>query len=129
MVMSPPREPLIVDDVSQDERFYRAFQSSDFSTANIICVPLVARGKVIGVLQVLNKTSGEQFNLADHEVLMAFAAQSATAIENAVREARSFVRRKVNQDISKAIRAAGPFNNRSNRGWPEAPLEPNQEPS
>jgi len=77
------REPLIVDDVSQDERFYEGFQSSDFHTANIICVPLVARGDIIGVLQVLNKSSGEQFIREDMELLMTFAAQSATAIENA----------------------------------------------
>lgn len=76
------RDPLIVDDVSQDKRFYQEFDSSHFRTASIICVSLIARGNVIGVLQVLNKTSGERFNQADLELLMTFAAQSATAIEN-----------------------------------------------
>lgn len=77
------REPLIVDDVSQDKRFYNGYQSRDFSTESIICVPLITRGNIIGVLQLLNKTSGERFNQADQELLMAFAAQSATAIQNA----------------------------------------------
>jgi len=77
------REPLIVDDVSQDKRWYKGFQSGHFRTASIICLPLTTRGNVIGVLQVLNKTSGERFNQADMELLRAFAAQSATAIENA----------------------------------------------
>lgn len=77
------QEPLIVDDVSQDKRFYEGFQSSNFRTANIICIPLIARGGGIGVLQVLNKTSGERFNQDDIELLMSFAAQSAIAIENA----------------------------------------------
>jgi signal transduction histidine kinase len=77
------REPLIVDDASEDERFYKGFESSTFHTANIICVPLIARGNVIGVLQVLNKETGEPFNQADMDLLMTFAAQSATAIENA----------------------------------------------
>jgi signal transduction histidine kinase len=76
-------DPLIVDDVSRDERFYKAFESGDFQTANIICVPLVTRGNAIGVLQVLNRVSGEPFNEADLELLMTFAAQSATAIQNA----------------------------------------------
>ncbi len=77
------QEPLIVDDVGQDPRLYKGIQSSNFRTANIICVPLITRGKAIGVLQVLNKISGERFNQDDQELLMTFAAQSATAIENA----------------------------------------------
>jgi len=77
------REPLIVDDVSQDKRFYKGFQSSDFRTANILCVPLVTRGNAVGVIQVLNKISGEPFTQTDLELLTTFAAQSATAIETA----------------------------------------------
>jgi len=77
------QEPLIVDDVSREPHFYQAFQSSHFRTANIICVPLITRGETIGVLQVLNKISGERFEQEDLELLMSFAAQSATAIENA----------------------------------------------
>ncbi len=77
-------EPLIVDDVSQDKRFYNAFdKSSGFQTSSLICVPLVTKGQKIGVLEVLNKRSGERFNEADLDVLSALAAQSAIAIENA----------------------------------------------
>lgn len=77
------QEPLIVDDVGQDPRLYKDIQSNNFRTANIICVPLITRGEAIGVLEVLNKISGERFNQDDQELLMTFAAQSATAIENA----------------------------------------------
>jgi signal transduction histidine kinase len=77
------QKPLIVDDVGQDPHFYKGFQSGDFRTANIICVPLITRSDTIGVLQVLNKLSGERFNQDDLDLLMTFAAQSATAIENA----------------------------------------------
>jgi len=77
------RAPLIVDDVSRDERFYKEFDGGDFHTANIICVPLITRGTIVGVLEVLNRVSGEPFNQADLDLLMTFAAQSATAIQNA----------------------------------------------
>jgi signal transduction histidine kinase len=78
------REPLIVDDVRQDKHFYEEIdESSSFSTANLVCVPLIARGNTIGVLQVLNKSGGGRFNQDDVDLLMTFAAQSATAIENA----------------------------------------------
>jgi signal transduction histidine kinase len=78
------REPLIVDDVSRDDRYYRDIaQDYDFSTASILCVPLIAKGRVIGVLQVLYKEPGKYFTPDDQEILTTFAAQSAVAIENA----------------------------------------------
>jgi signal transduction histidine kinase len=78
------REPLIVDDVNRDDRHYRDIaQDYDFSTTSILCVPLIAKGQVIGVLQVLNKRPGKYFTPEDQEILTTFAAQSAVAIENA----------------------------------------------
>ena len=77
------REPLIVDDVNRDDRHYRDIaKDSDFTTTSLLCVPMIARGQVIGVLQVLNKKPGKYFNTADQELLTTFAAQSAVAIEN-----------------------------------------------
>ncbi len=78
------QQPLIVQDVSQDKRFYRQIQEEiKFKTNSLICVPLITKGKIIGVLEVLNKMSGELFNDDDLDVLITFAAQSAVAIENA----------------------------------------------
>jgi signal transduction histidine kinase len=78
------RRPLIVNDVDKYERHYKAIEMDiDFKTDSLICVPLLAKGKIIGVLEVLNKRSGEHFNEEDLDILTTFAAQSATAIENA----------------------------------------------
>jgi signal transduction histidine kinase len=78
------REPLIVGDVNRDDRYYRAISEDfDFATTSLLCVPMVARGQVIGVLQVLNHEPGKYFIPADQEILTTFAAQSAVAIENA----------------------------------------------
>lgn len=77
-------EPLIVDDVNRDERYYRNIaEDHAFTTDSILCVPMITRGQVIGVLQLLNKRGGMRFSLADQELLSALAAQSAIAIENA----------------------------------------------
>ncbi len=77
-------EPLIVGDVKQDSRFYKHIdEASGFQTTSLICVPLVRRGQKLGVLEVLNKRSGENFDDEDVGILSALAAQSATAIENA----------------------------------------------
>ncbi len=78
------RQPLIVDDVNRDDRYYRDIaQDYDFTTTSLLCVPMIARGQVIGVLQLLNNDPGKYFSAADREILTTFAAQSAVAIENA----------------------------------------------
>ncbi len=77
-------KPLIVDDVKKDDRFYKDIdESSGFQTTNMIAIPLRTRGSVIGVLEVLNKVSGEPFDNDDIDILTILAAQSATAIQNA----------------------------------------------
>ena len=78
------REPLIVDDVNRDDRYFRDIaQGYDFATTSLLCVPLIAKGQVIGVLLVLNKEPSKYFTLEDQDILTTFAAQSAVAIENA----------------------------------------------
>ncbi len=77
-------KPLIVYDVTQDERFYpRISLEFNFPARSILCVPLVVRGGVIGVLEVLNKSGSAQFTAEDCDLLTILAAQSAVAIENA----------------------------------------------
>ncbi|MGQ9502700.1 MAG: GAF domain-containing sensor histidine kinase [Anaerolineae bacterium] len=77
-------EPLIVHDVTQDERFYsRISLEFDFPAHSILCVPLIVRGNVIGVLEVLNKANNAKFMAEDRDLLTILAAQSAVAIENA----------------------------------------------
>jgi len=77
-------KPLIVHDVTQDERFYPCIsQEFNFPTRSILCVPLMVRGNVIGALEVLNKAGDAQFTTEDRDLLTILAAQSAVAIENA----------------------------------------------
>jgi signal transduction histidine kinase len=77
-------EPLIVPDVRNDERFFEeTSEIIGFDVESLICVPMVSRGRVIGVIQVLNKSHGASFDDDDLSLLTSFAAQSATAVENA----------------------------------------------
>jgi len=47
-----------------------------------VSVPLLAQGRVLGVLSLYDREDGEPFSLADAEALTAFAVQAAVAIEN-----------------------------------------------
>lgn len=109
-------EPVIVEDATKDSRFYDEIdRSSSFRTHSLLCVPLVAKGEVIGVVQVLNKRSGQPFDQQDLDILTIFASQSAAAIENArlyekVREERDRivlveedVRRRLASDLHDSL--------------------------
>jgi PAS domain S-box-containing protein len=76
--------PLIVPDVRQDPRFYQGIDyHTGFTTKSVLCVPLKTRDRVIGVIQVLNGPADRPFDPDDLNLLSAFAAHAATAIENA----------------------------------------------
>lgn len=77
------QESVIVDDAHNDPRFFaRADDKSQYVTNNMVCVPVTNRGKLLGVLQALNKRQGT-FSQDDADLLFALGNQVAVAIENA----------------------------------------------
>ncbi len=77
-------KPTIVQDAEADERHLTKIgESTRFHTTSLVAAPLMHRNNPIGVIEVINKKSGEHFDEDDQELLLAFAAQSAVAIENA----------------------------------------------
>ena len=75
-------EPVFVPDVQQDQRFFRNVeQLLKFQTRSIMATPMLIKGRLIGVLEALNKSNGP-FTENDLEMLMVLSAQAAVAIEN-----------------------------------------------
>lgn len=75
--------PLIVPDVQKDPRhFHDPDWKTGFQTRSILCVPMSAKGKLIGVLEAINKKEGA-FDESDQEVLCILAEQAAIAVQNA----------------------------------------------
>lgn len=73
---------VIVPDVSLDKRFSsRANKQTHFKTRSLMCVPIKSQGRVIGVLEVVNKTTGEPFTKEDLNLLMRLVDQAALTIE------------------------------------------------
>ncbi|MFA5168476.1 MAG: GAF domain-containing SpoIIE family protein phosphatase [Candidatus Omnitrophota bacterium] len=77
-------KPEIVNSPHEDPRFAKRFDdSTGFITRAILCVPMKAKGKVIGVLQAINPLGRRNFSREDLELFETFADQAAIAIENA----------------------------------------------
>lgn len=76
------REPVRISDVKKDTRYFKnVAQTLSFATKSLMGVPLITKEKVVGVLEVLNKTDGE-FSDTDEDMLTVLGAQAAIAIEN-----------------------------------------------
>jgi GAF domain-containing protein len=72
-------EPLLIPDVGRDSRFEGMFDhQSGFQTRSVLCVPLIVRGQVCGVIQLINKLNGE-FNERDLLILRILATMGALA--------------------------------------------------
>ncbi len=77
-------EPLIINDVSNDPRWHTSFdEETDFRTRDVLCVPMIAADRVVGVIEVINKKDREPFTPEDSTLLLSFAVQAAIVIENA----------------------------------------------
>ncbi len=75
--------PLLVTDAQNDPRFYPDIDRlTGFITQSVLCVPLVVKERVIGVIEVINKLDG-RFTDSDLELLNSMASSVAIAIENA----------------------------------------------
>ena len=78
------QRPLRVDDASQDQRFFSGMdRMTGFETKSVLAVPLKAKHRLIGVLEVVNKVDGSPFSKEDELFLLLFGSQAALAIENA----------------------------------------------
>ncbi len=77
-------EPVLVPDVREDPRFSQEIDKTiGFETKSVLCAPIKARTKLIGVLEVINKVDNTSFTEEDALMLTIFAHQAAIAIENA----------------------------------------------
>jgi len=77
-------EPLLVPDVRADPRFAARFDdASGIVTGSLLAVPLRSKGRVLGVIELVNPRGGHPFDEVDRRTLEALADYAAIAIDNA----------------------------------------------
>lgn len=73
----------IINDVHQDKRWSpKMDEQTGFTTRSILAVPILLKGKLVGVVEAINKRGGP-FSPGDREAFEAFASQAGVAIDNA----------------------------------------------
>lgn len=74
-------QPMAVGQADQSDQFAHDIASAvNYIPESILCVPLFYDGKIIGALELLNKTGAEAFTSKDMEMLGSFANIAALAI-------------------------------------------------
>jgi signal transduction histidine kinase len=77
-------EPVIVEDTRTDRRFSSKVDAiTGFKTKSVVALPIKNKGRLIGVLEVLNKREGTPFNREDLQLLAVVADQIGIAMVNA----------------------------------------------
>ncbi len=81
------RQPQVIRDVRNDPRFYPLVDEAfGFHTRTMICVPVTLDdGRLLGVIEVLNKASERGFNQDDLDLILIVAQLAATAMRRAER--------------------------------------------
>lgn len=77
-------ESLRVRDAYDDPRFDASFdEKTGFRTRSLLAAPILSKGEVIGVLEVINKLEHAEFDEYDLELFQSLASSIGVALENA----------------------------------------------
>ncbi len=80
-------EPLIVNQARSDPRFSSEIDRTfGITSNNILAVPMISGGKIIGVIELVNKRDGEQFAESDAALLSLLAIFAATSLDQLNRQ-------------------------------------------
>ena len=77
------RAPLLTDNAQFDDRFTRGESIMVLGLRSILCVPIMIKDRLIGLVYVDNRLQSGLFNEGHRDLLAAFASQAGIAIENA----------------------------------------------
>jgi transcriptional regulator with GAF, ATPase, and Fis domain len=78
------KKAIIVSDALSDAQFKNALSVMNLKLTSVMCVPLLERGNLIGVIYVGNDNVRQLFDEAHLELLTIFAAQASLLVRNAL---------------------------------------------
>ena len=98
------REVLNIEDAYQDERFNQQIDiDTGFHTRSILCMPIITNDdRLLGVIQVLNKTTSDFFLPEDVNLLEALVSQIEVALERATLIEESLEKKRIEESIKLA---------------------------
>ncbi len=97
------RKPLLVNDAYNDRRFDPMFdRNTGFNTRNILCTPLLYKGKLLGVIQAINPLNRPGFTPDDQQLFQVFAEQASLAVQNAIYFQKALEEERIMSELASA---------------------------
>src|SRR5262245_47516583 len=78
------RKPIIISDALADAEFKNSLSVVNLKLTSVMCVPLLERGNLLGVIYVGNDNVAQLFEESHLEVLTIFASQASLLVRNAL---------------------------------------------
>ena len=78
------KKALIISDALSDAEFANSMSVVNLKLSSVMCVPLLERGSLLGVIYVGNDNVADLFEESNLEVLTIFAAQASLIVRNAL---------------------------------------------
>jgi len=69
----------------------------------VLCVPVIFKGKIIGILTMTNKKTSEAFSASDMRLLSIIAAQSGQLIRNSQLQEESIEKKRLEHELQMAV--------------------------
>lgn len=86
------RQAVRLADAAADPRYYAGIEiQTHFTPRTMLCVPMVSKDRLRGVIQVINKFDGSAFSEEELSLAQALADHAAIAIENAELYHRAYI--------------------------------------
>jgi GAF domain-containing protein len=83
------RQPTIVEDPRHDSRFFQEVDSAlNFRTHSLLAAPIIGQGRLLGVIEVLNKDLGRSFSSDDLTLLTLLCRYAGELLHSLERQAR-----------------------------------------
>lgn len=95
------KKPILINEFHHDEKIFLQ-NSAEIKIRSLLSVPMIIKGKMIGILSLFNKESESGFTETDQRLLSIIATQSANVIENS----RLFEEEKKLMQIQQEIQVA-----------------------
>ena len=80
----------MTEDVVDDPYFYPTYDSGDFRTTSVLCVPIRIETAVCGVLELVNRVGPGGFREKDRRLLEIFADYASISIQNLLDARRAY---------------------------------------
>ena len=86
------REAVRIADATKDPRYYAGIETqTHFTPRSMLCVPMLSKDTLLGVIQVINKIDGTSFTEDELRLAQSLADHAAIAIENASLYRKAYV--------------------------------------